>query len=44
VRKVLDAEGDVGSHVSIVLDAAGAVRIAYRDETNQRLKIAKGAP
>jgi len=44
VRKVLDAGGDVGAHVSIVLDAAGAVRIAYRDETNQRLKIAKGTP
>jgi catechol 2,3-dioxygenase-like lactoylglutathione lyase family enzyme len=44
VRKVLDAEGDVGSHVSIVLDAMGAVHIAYRDETGRRLKIARGTP
>lgn len=44
VRKVLDAAGDVGSHASIAVDAAGAVHIAYRDESNQRLKIATGAP
>jgi len=44
IRKVLDVAGDVGSHASIALDSAGVVRIAYRDETNQRLKIATGAP
>jgi len=44
VRKVLDADGDVGSHVSLVLDASGAVRIAYRDETQRRLKTAAVTP
>jgi hypothetical protein len=44
VRKVLDATGDVGSHASIAVDAAGAVHIAYRDETNRKLKIATGSP
>ena len=44
VRKVLDVAGDVGSHASIALDSAGVVHIAYRDETNLRLKIATGTP
>ena len=44
VRRLLDATGDVGSHVSIAVDAAGGVAVAYRDETNRRLKIARGAP
>ena len=43
-RKVLDLEGDVGSHPSIAVDDSGTVHIAYRDETNKRLKIATGAP
>lgn len=42
VRKVLDVENDVGSHPSIAIDVWGVVHIAYRDETNQRLKIADG--
>jgi hypothetical protein len=44
VRRLLDAVGDVGSFTSITVDAAGGVAVAYRDETNRRLKIARGAP
>jgi hypothetical protein len=44
VRKVLDVDGDVGSHPSIAVDGAGVVHIAYRDETNRRLKVATGTP
>jgi hypothetical protein len=44
IRKVVDAPGDVGSHVSIGLNVEGGVHIAYRDETNRRLKLASGAP
>ena len=44
VRGVIDAAGDVGSHVAVSVNAAGVVYIAYRDETNRRLKIATGTP
>jgi hypothetical protein len=44
VRRLLDAVGDVGSSTSITVDGAGVVAVAYRDETNRRLKIARGTP
>ncbi len=44
IRFTLDASGDVGSHASLALDAAGAIRVAYRDETLKRLRLAVGAP
>jgi len=44
VRRLLDAVGDVGSSTSITVDAKGGVAVAYRDETNRRLKIARGSP
>ncbi|HVE40904.1 MAG TPA: fibronectin type III domain-containing protein [Planctomycetota bacterium] len=44
VRRVIEAAGDVGSHASIGVDGAGRVTIAYRDETNRRLRVAVGRP
>jgi len=43
-RRLLDAVGDVGSHLSMTLDAAGAIAVAYRDESQRVLKLARGAP
>lgn len=44
IQKLVDAGGDVGSHVSIGVDASDTVHFAYRDETNFHLKAAVGAP
>ncbi len=44
VLRLLDSAGDVGSYASIAVEASGAVHITYRDETNQDLKVALGAP
>jgi len=43
-RRLLDAAGDVGTHSSISVDASGAVAIAYRDETQRIVKLARGTP
>lgn len=37
----VDSGGDVGSHTSLALGADGFPVIAYRDETNKALKVAK---
>jgi hypothetical protein len=43
-RRLLDAVGDVGSHVSMTLDAAGEIAVAYRDGSQGVLKLARGTP
>ncbi len=42
--RLLDTEGDVGRHASIAVDQSGIVHVAYRDETNGDLKVARGVP
>jgi hypothetical protein len=44
VLLLMDAQGNVGTHTSIAVDGGGAVHIAYRDETNHSLKVARGTP
>ena len=44
VRRIIEAVGEVGSHASISVDGTGMVYIAYRDETNRRLRVAIGRP
>jgi len=44
VRRIIEAVGEVGSHASIAVDGTGKVYIAYRDETNRRLRVAVGTP
>lgn len=41
---LVDAAGNVGTHVSIAVEEDGTVHIAYRDETRGDLKIARGRP
>jgi hypothetical protein len=43
-RRLLDAVGNVGTRASISVDAAGAVAIAYRDETQRVVKLVRGTP
>jgi hypothetical protein len=43
-RRLIDAVGNVGTHASISVDGAGAVAIAYRDETQRIVKLARGTP
>lgn len=40
VRRIIDATGDVGSHVSIASVGGTTLYFAYRDETQKRLKFA----
>jgi hypothetical protein len=44
VRRVIDAQGDVGFNPAIAANASGVIFIAYRDETFKRIKVAIGSP
>src|SRR4051812_49834327 len=40
-RFLVDAQGNVGTYTSIAAESNGTVHIAYRDETNHALKLAR---